>query len=58
MPAFLEGKIPFPAIWETVEAVMQRHATVSHPHLEEILRADAWARADAGEEVKRRGRQG
>jgi 1-deoxy-D-xylulose-5-phosphate reductoisomerase len=58
VPAFLEGKIPFPAIWETVEAVMQRHATVSHPHLEEILRADAWARVEAAEEVQRRGRQG
>jgi 1-deoxy-D-xylulose-5-phosphate reductoisomerase len=58
VPAFLEEKIPFPAIWETVEAVMQRHRTVAHPPLEEILRADAWARADAAEEVKRRARQG
>jgi 1-deoxy-D-xylulose-5-phosphate reductoisomerase len=54
VPAFLEGKIPFPAIWETVEAVMKRHATVAHPHLEEILRADAWARPEAAGEVKRR----
>jgi 1-deoxy-D-xylulose-5-phosphate reductoisomerase len=56
VPAFLEGRIPFPAIWETVEAVMQRHTTVSHPPLEEILRADAWARVDAAEEVARRAR--
>jgi 1-deoxy-D-xylulose-5-phosphate reductoisomerase len=53
VPAFLEGKIPFPAIWETVEAVMKKHATVQHPPLDEILRADAWARTAAEEEVRR-----
>ena len=54
VPAFLDGKIPFPEIWGTVEAVMRRHQTVQHPHLDEILRADAWARVAAAEEVATR----
>jgi 1-deoxy-D-xylulose-5-phosphate reductoisomerase len=52
VPAFLEGTIPFPAIWHTVEAVMQRHATVEHPSLDDILKADAWARAAAHEVLR------
>jgi 1-deoxy-D-xylulose-5-phosphate reductoisomerase len=51
VPAFLDGKILFPAIWHTVEAVMKRHQTVEHPSLDDILKADAWARAAAQEEV-------
>jgi len=51
VPAFLDGKILFPAIWHIVEAVMQRHTNVEHPHLDGILKADAWARAAAQEEV-------
>jgi 1-deoxy-D-xylulose-5-phosphate reductoisomerase len=54
VPAFLDGKILFPAIWETVEEVMRQHAHVEHPHLDQIIRADAWARAAAQEEVMRR----
>jgi 1-deoxy-D-xylulose-5-phosphate reductoisomerase len=54
VPAFLDGKILFPAIWHTVEAVMQRHTNVEHPHLDQILKADAWARAAAQEEVASR----
>jgi 1-deoxy-D-xylulose-5-phosphate reductoisomerase len=53
VPAFLEGRILFPSIWHTVEAVMKRHAHVEHPTLEQILQADAWARAAAQEEVAR-----
>ena len=53
VPAFLEGKILFPSIWHTVEAVMKRHKTVDHPHLDDILKADAWARSAAYEEVDR-----
>jgi 1-deoxy-D-xylulose-5-phosphate reductoisomerase len=56
VPAFLEERIPFPAIWETVEAVMKRHENVEHPTLEQILKADAWARGEAEEEVARRAR--
>jgi 1-deoxy-D-xylulose-5-phosphate reductoisomerase len=51
VPAFLEGRILFPSIWHTVEAVMKRHANVEHPSLDQILKADAWARAAAQEEV-------
>jgi 1-deoxy-D-xylulose-5-phosphate reductoisomerase len=51
VPAFLDGKILFPAIWHTVEAVMKRHQTVEHPSLDDILKADVWARAAAQEEV-------
>lgn len=54
VPAFLDGKILFPAIWHTVEAVMKRHTNVEHPTLEAILKADAWARAAAQEEVASR----
>ena len=45
--AFLEGRTPFPAIWETVARVMQAHSVIAHPSLQEILHADAWARAQA-----------
>jgi 1-deoxy-D-xylulose-5-phosphate reductoisomerase len=54
VPAFLEGKILFPSIWLTVEAVMKRHQTVQHPSLDEILKADAWARVAALEEIDHR----
>ncbi|HUB67434.1 MAG TPA: 1-deoxy-D-xylulose-5-phosphate reductoisomerase [Candidatus Methylacidiphilales bacterium] len=51
VPAFLDGRIPFPAIWRIVEAVMKRHEPVLHPHLAEILKADVWARTAAQEEI-------
>ena len=54
VPAFLDGKILFPAIWETVEAVMQAHQNVEHPRLDQIIQADTWARAAAQDEVMRR----
>jgi len=53
VPAFLEGRILFPSIWHTVEAVMKRHTNMEHPSLEQILKADTWARAEAQEEVAR-----
>jgi len=47
VPAFMEGRIRFPQIWETVEKVMSRHR-VAHPKtLEPIIEADGWARAEA-----------
>jgi 1-deoxy-D-xylulose-5-phosphate reductoisomerase len=46
--AFLERKISFPRIWQTVEQVMNRHSNVAHPDLGAILRADQWARGEAG----------
>jgi 1-deoxy-D-xylulose-5-phosphate reductoisomerase len=45
--AFLDRKISFPRIWQTVAAVMDRHANVAHPELNAILRADQWAREEA-----------
>ena len=47
--AFLQGKIPFPAIWQTVERVMAKHLPVLHPSLEQIVDADQWARRQAAE---------
>jgi 1-deoxy-D-xylulose-5-phosphate reductoisomerase len=46
---FLKRGCSFPAIWQTVEAVMKAHTVVTHPSLETILEADAWARARAAE---------
>jgi len=45
--AFLERRISFPRIWQTVAAVMERHSNVAHPDLDAILRADQWAREEA-----------
>lgn len=50
--AFLERKISFPRIWQTVSAVMDRHTNVAHPDLDAILRADQWARREAAGFVK------
>lgn len=47
--AFLDGRIAFPAIWESVAETMARHETVTHPTLEEILAADEEARRIATE---------
>ena len=47
--AFLNGKISFPGIWQTVERVMAAHQTVEHPDLEALIEADAWARRKAVE---------
>lgn len=44
---FVNGKISFPQITETVRRVMGAHQTVLHPKLEQILEADAWARREA-----------
>src|SRR5213596_85725 len=45
--AFLDRRLRFPDIWETVAQVMDRHRTVAHPDLDAILAADQWARAEA-----------
>ncbi|HEX8897551.1 MAG TPA: 1-deoxy-D-xylulose-5-phosphate reductoisomerase [Chthoniobacterales bacterium] len=45
--AFLDRKISFPRIWQTVAAVMEHHENVAHPDLDAILRADQWARNEA-----------
>jgi 1-deoxy-D-xylulose-5-phosphate reductoisomerase len=45
--AFVEGRIRFPQISETVARVMDRHIVVPQPRLEQILEADSWARSEA-----------
>ena len=45
--AFLESRIPFPRIWETVAHAMGRHAVVAEPGLDDIFEADREARAAA-----------
>lgn len=45
--AFLEGRISFPGIWQTVERVMNAHQVIAHPTLEALIEADAWARREA-----------
>jgi 1-deoxy-D-xylulose-5-phosphate reductoisomerase len=41
---FLDRCLPFPRIPRLIEAALEKHAGTSHPSLEEILAADAWAR--------------
>jgi len=45
--AFVNGRITFPGISETVRRVLDSHQVVSHPTFEQILEADRWARAEA-----------
>jgi len=45
--AFCNGTIGFELISRTVAGVMERHQPVAHPSLDQILSADAWARAAA-----------
>lgn len=49
--AFLDGKLSFPGIARTVEAVMDRHEPATDPDLEAILAADRWARKTAAAAV-------
>jgi len=45
--AFVNRKLNFPQITETVRRVMAAHQVVAQPKLEQILEADAWARREA-----------
>ena len=45
--AFVNRKISFPQITETVRRTMEMHQVVPHPTLDEILAADTWARRGA-----------
>jgi 1-deoxy-D-xylulose-5-phosphate reductoisomerase len=45
--AFVNRRINFPQITETVRGVMAAHQVVAHPALEQIFEADAWARREA-----------
>lgn len=43
---FLAGTLSFTGIFHAVEMVMGHHTALSHPGLDEILTADAWARTE------------
>jgi 1-deoxy-D-xylulose-5-phosphate reductoisomerase len=45
--AFVNRRINFPQISETVRRTMDKHKVVSHPSLDQILEADAWARHES-----------
>jgi 1-deoxy-D-xylulose-5-phosphate reductoisomerase len=45
--AFVDRRITFLQITETVQNTMDRHTWVAHPSLDEILAADRWARQEA-----------
>jgi 1-deoxy-D-xylulose-5-phosphate reductoisomerase len=45
--AFVNRRINFPQISETVRRTMDRHQVTAHPQLPQILEADAWARKEA-----------
>jgi len=45
--AFCRRKLTFEQITEFVAGIMDRHAVISHPTLEQILAADAWARGQS-----------
>ncbi|MCL5096451.1 MAG: 1-deoxy-D-xylulose-5-phosphate reductoisomerase [Candidatus Omnitrophica bacterium] len=45
--SFCNGQIRFNEISQTVARALDRHSPIAHPTLEQILAADAWARAEA-----------
>ncbi|MFC6084392.1 1-deoxy-D-xylulose-5-phosphate reductoisomerase [Sphaerisporangium aureirubrum] len=49
--AFLAGRLPFPGIVDTVAAVVGEHTVTPAESVGEVLAADSWARARAGELV-------
>ena len=54
--AFLDDRLPFPAIPETIEEVMGDHPSSGVGRLEDVLEADTWARDRARRALARRGR--
>jgi 1-deoxy-D-xylulose-5-phosphate reductoisomerase len=51
--AFLLGRIPFPAIPDSISEVMEAHPPAPIRDLEDVLEADAWARRQAVESLDR-----
>jgi len=45
--AFLNKQLDFSLIPEVIEKVMDRHKSIAHPALNDILAADGWARKEA-----------
>ena len=54
--AFIDGRLTFPGIWETVARTMEVHKTEMHAGLEAILAADAWARQNVEGLLEKGGR--
>jgi len=52
--AFLDGRIPFPAIPESIAEVLDDHRPVSVSCLEDVLEADAWSRERSRAVLQRR----
>jgi len=50
---FLEGSIKFTAIPQVIEKVMRKHHNLVNPSLADIMQADAWARQEAYNLVRR-----
>jgi 1-deoxy-D-xylulose-5-phosphate reductoisomerase len=48
--AFVNRRIGFPEISAVVRRAVERHRTVPHPTLQQILEADAWARREAAQD--------
>jgi len=52
--AFLDGRVPFPAIPEAIREVMDDHPPRAVATLDDVLAADAWARERTRAALKRR----
>ncbi|MBT2235422.1 1-deoxy-D-xylulose-5-phosphate reductoisomerase [Nonomuraea sp. NEAU-A123] len=52
LEAFIGGRLRFPAIVDTVAKVVEEHRVTPADSVEEVLAADAWARARATELVR------
>lgn len=55
--AFLADELPFLGIFEVIERTLERHVSVANPTLEDIFRADEWAREEAARQVSAAVRQ-
>ena len=47
--AFLDGVLPYKAIYDIINSVMSAHTVLETLTLDDVLRADSWARAQAKE---------
>ena len=50
--AYLEDHLPFSDIPRVIAEVLEQHAVVAHPTLDEILAADSWSRKTAAQMVQ------
>ena len=51
--AYLQDELAFGDIPRVIREVLMQHASVPHPNLEEILRADEWARQAAQDAIRK-----